>query len=99
MRIHARPALPGHEQQILAAAPDTDSAMAMVIQCMRDLEGDRQIGFGVQGSTPYNALRAWASDEGLDRDLFMLLKAVIQKLDADRMERAAAARALMNGGQ
>lgn len=99
MRVHGREAAEGFEQEVLAAAPDVDAAMEMVIACLRELEGDRALGFGVVGFLPYRALRAWARDEGLDRELFVMLKAVIQRLDSDRVERDAARRALEAGGR
>lgn len=97
MRIQSREALSGYEQDLLAAKPEIDSAMEMVIECWRDLEGERPIGFGVVGLIPFRALTAWAAFNGLDRDDFDMLKHAIQKLDADRMEREAAERALKSG--
>jgi hypothetical protein len=99
MRIHGRAALPGYEQETLAAAPEGDSAMSMVIECWRDLEGERPLGFGCVGFIPFRALKAWAEDEGLDRELFQMLKTIIHKLDGDRMERDAAKRALKDGAR
>lgn len=99
MRIHHRPALPGFERETLAGAPETDTAMAMVIAAWRDLEGERPLGYGVVGFIPYRAVLAWSSFNRLDRELTEMLVTVLQRLDADRADRDAAARALKSGGR
>ena len=98
MRLHEREAHPGHEQDVLAAQPECDAAMLLVISAWRDLAGDRGIGFGALGSIWWASLDRWAMRKGLDRELFDMLVPVIQRLDADRMERDAAARALKGRG-
>ena len=98
MRLHEREAHPGTEQELLAAEPSTDWAMAMVLDAWRRLESERPLGFGAVGLIPVLAVIAWAAFRRLDRDLTEMLIDVIQKLDADRAERDAAARALKDGG-
>ncbi len=99
MRLQRRAALPGYEHETIAAAPEVDSAMAMVIECWRDLEGERPLAYGCVGFVPWRAITAWAAFHRVDRELTAMLITVIQRLDADRMEAEAAARALKGAGQ
>lgn len=75
---------------MLDAEPDIDTAMAMCIEAWDDLQSERPLGFGVAGFIPYTAIIAWADREGLDGELYMLLKAVLRRLDRDRAAKEAA---------
>lgn len=75
---------------MLAAEPPIDSAMAMCIEAWDDLQSERPLGFGVAGYIPFTAIGDWADREGLDAELFKLLKHVLRRLDRDRATKEAA---------
>lgn len=70
----------------------------MCIDAWNDLHSCRPLGFSGAGDIPYTAISTWADREGLDSELFRLLKHVIFRLDRDRAEREASkARAKQKG--
>lgn len=99
MRLHERAALPGAEQEIMAARPACDGPMDLAIDCWHSLEGDRPLGVGAVGMIPFSAIDTWARRRRVDGPMFDVLEAVIRRLDGERMEREASERALRNGGR
>lgn len=86
------------ERSILAARPLLDplleTAVMLVVEAWFDCSADRALGFGAVGDIPTLAIRAWAKDEGWDRETRRFLVRVIRCVDAWRSEREASKRRL-----
>ncbi len=65
-----------------------------IFRCWNDCGPNRQLGFGATGCIPRDAVIAWCRWEGLDRESIEIYWAVIQRLDADRIDREETERRL-----
>jgi len=109
MRIHRRDPLPGHEQEVMSRRPPHSDAVAICMEAWHDLHSERDVAIAsgvngttfwtrtVYGSIPWSSARDWCRAHRLDHENTALLWAVIQQLDAQRLEREASQRNL-NGG-
>jgi hypothetical protein len=86
----------GDEIDKLAQQPEIDPFIKPVVlsifQCWNDCGPNRQYGFGVIGCIPRDAVFAWCRDEKIDEEAARIYWRVIQKLDANRMDRDDAER-------
>ena len=77
-----------------ADRPRLDGYAEVVLECWRDLRGERQFwsnGMGGQlGPVPYTAIRTWCGDMDLDADEFRLVKDAIGVVDSEQGKQAQA---------
>lgn len=86
MRLHNRDATPS-EREALERRPQCDPQLSMIVDAFHDLEGDKQIGYGVVGLIPFSSWIVWANEHGLDWHARQLLWPVLQQVDRQHFQR------------
>lgn len=75
-------------REILAQEPEQDDAMGVVLNAWDDMSTCRPVGMS-EGRIPWDKVRLWGKDHGLDRDARRILWSVIKRIDIEELERRA----------